>query len=66
MGRIVRNVYGNTTLTTATVRTMAMAFEMVKRNMMRPDKNRNTEMWSGNNINSIACDILYFWVPRNK
>lgn len=59
-------MYTNTKDTTATVTTMAMAREMVKRNMMRPEKNKNTEMWSGKGINPIACDMWYFWVPRNK
>ena len=46
---------------------MAMAFEIVKRNMMRPNENGNTEMWGGNGIISpIACDNLYFWLPMNK
>ena len=66
MGRIVTVAYINPMGTTATVRTMAMAFEIVKRNMMRPEKNRNTAVWSGNCINPIACDILYFWAAMNK
>ncbi|KAI0279010.1 hypothetical protein BGY98DRAFT_1176264 [Russula aff. rugulosa BPL654] len=30
------------------------------------DKNRNTEMWSGNGISPIACNNLYFWLLMNK
>jgi hypothetical protein len=60
VGRIVSTKYASPKTPTATATTVAIRWEMVEMNIMRPEKNRNTEIWSGNGMNPIACDIWYF------